>query len=479
MSSRKRIQRKNPWQPTPAPDILKSRPFSNGKGPRESRLPTTSDILQTRPFSPSDKNLSPPKDTRSPEQIEAAKLFGYNAANIPSFAPSTPPPTVQREEEVEENAQEQAESGISTANIPVFAPSIPTPLVQREEVVAEDAQQQAEAGISTANIPVFPPSIPPTLVQREEVVEENAQQQSEEGVIEEQPLLAVGGEAEEEKEVGAEISIQRLCDECQAKDSEGKEEKKQTETIHTKEEIPGADAVAAQVTDNLLATRSGPRTGPSESFSYATIKPLTNLGCGGFDWKVQWQVENQRQGKLGFVVQKVEYHWQKTPCNQGFTSAPETNTYWEAWPAINDEVYQDLGREKGHTSDRFYTKPEPGHYGINAVQGNAKFIPEYQEPKKWGASAWEAGNLLSTYSEPSGWSDDGTIVRHVVNDFNCCPKLLGGSNKISEMAGGEGALSIKDKRNINGGGSHQPSQIFIPIPGIPAPIPITPLPVPL
>ncbi len=50
MSSRKRIQRKNPWQPTPAPDILKSRPFSNGKGPRESRLPTTSDILRTRPF---------------------------------------------------------------------------------------------------------------------------------------------------------------------------------------------------------------------------------------------------------------------------------------------------------------------------------------------------------------------------------------------------------------------------------------------
>ncbi len=137
MSSRKRIQRKNPRQPTPAPDILKSRPFSNGKGPRESRLPTTNDILQTRPFAPRVKKLSPAEDTRSPEQIEAAKLFGYNAANIPSFAPSTPPPpTVQREEVVEENAQEQAESGISTANIPVFAPSPtppPPPVVQRDQ----------------------------------------------------------------------------------------------------------------------------------------------------------------------------------------------------------------------------------------------------------------------------------------------------------------------------------------------------------
>ncbi len=44
MSSRKHIQKKNFWQPNPAPDILKSRKFSNGKGPREAKLPTTNDI---------------------------------------------------------------------------------------------------------------------------------------------------------------------------------------------------------------------------------------------------------------------------------------------------------------------------------------------------------------------------------------------------------------------------------------------------
>lgn len=78
MSSRKRIQRKNPWQPNPAPDILQTRTFSNGKRARESRLPTTNDILETRQFASRDRKLSPPEDTRSPEQIEAAKLFGYN-----------------------------------------------------------------------------------------------------------------------------------------------------------------------------------------------------------------------------------------------------------------------------------------------------------------------------------------------------------------------------------------------------------------
>ncbi|WP_256529419.1 hypothetical protein [Limnofasciculus baicalensis] len=34
-------------------------------------------------------------------------------------------PTIQREEEVEENSQEQAESGTSAGNISVFAPSAP------------------------------------------------------------------------------------------------------------------------------------------------------------------------------------------------------------------------------------------------------------------------------------------------------------------------------------------------------------------
>ncbi len=106
MSSRKRIQRKNPRQPTPAPDILQTRGFSNGKKARESKLPTTSDILRTRPFAPRNKDVSPPKDTRSFEEKMKGAEFRYSGASIPSFPPSTELPTIQREEVVEENAQE-------------------------------------------------------------------------------------------------------------------------------------------------------------------------------------------------------------------------------------------------------------------------------------------------------------------------------------------------------------------------------------
>ena len=90
MSSRKRIQRKDPWQPTPDHDILKTRGFSNGVKARESRLPSTNDMLQTRPFANPVQESSQPEDTRSFEEKMEGAEFRYNGAKISTFAPSTP-----------------------------------------------------------------------------------------------------------------------------------------------------------------------------------------------------------------------------------------------------------------------------------------------------------------------------------------------------------------------------------------------------
>ena len=55
--------------------MVQSRGLSNGKKIREPKLPTTSDILQTRPFAPRTKDVSKPKDTRSfPEKIKGAEF---------------------------------------------------------------------------------------------------------------------------------------------------------------------------------------------------------------------------------------------------------------------------------------------------------------------------------------------------------------------------------------------------------------------
>ncbi len=154
---------------------------------------------------------------------------------------------------------------------------------------------------------------------------------------------------------------------------------------------------ASDHTDSLLANRTPPPARRPASFRHINLNGPINLGCGGFDWKVQWVVENQMPREFGFVVQKVQMHLQKTPCLSPISLPAETKTYWEAWPVYNDTVYQSL-RGRMHTFDQFYVAPAPNHYGINAVQGNAKYIPNYEDPKTWGQGAEQAGDLLSTTS---------------------------------------------------------------------------------
>ncbi len=428
MSRQRRIQKRDSLDSRrrlPVTNPLKTRNFSSGLSARESRLPETN-ILQPRPFAPrvqKVKESEPP----SPEQIEAATHFGFNGGSIPAFAHSTAVPPTQAKSTVDGVEDEYLED-------------------------ADEATSEVEGKDSTDG---------------ESGTIQRVCSECEAELEEKEPLQAklTVGEPGDKYEPQTESVVDTLVQGKDATPFSG--------------EYPDNEQEPSDPTDNLLATRRTPPTRPPASFKYTTINPLKDLGCGGFDWKIQWQVENQMQDELGFVVQKVEYHLQQTPCYQRFPNRPKTQTYWEAWPAINDDVYNDLGLNHPHRSDTFGVKPAPDHYGINAVQGNAKFIPGYKAPIQWNASVQQAVDLLATYSEPSGWSDEGTIVRHVANDFNCCPKKLQpGSNNISEISGGVGALSDEDKKNIKRGGSHQPFQIGIPIPGIPAPVPVTPIPVP-
>ena len=96
MGSRRHISRKDmsasAFTPKPKPNILQTRPFSNGKHARSSELPKPN-ILQTRPFSdPAQKSSGAEKQPPTPEALEKASAFGYNVASIPSFAPSEAAP---------------------------------------------------------------------------------------------------------------------------------------------------------------------------------------------------------------------------------------------------------------------------------------------------------------------------------------------------------------------------------------------------
>ncbi|MCP2729052.1 hypothetical protein [Limnofasciculus baicalensis] len=95
---------------SPSQIYCSPRAFSNGKHARSSELPKT-DILQTRPFaSPSQKSSGAEVQPLTPEAREKVETFGYKGVSIPSFAPSTAPPTVQREEVTEEDTSLRSEA---------------------------------------------------------------------------------------------------------------------------------------------------------------------------------------------------------------------------------------------------------------------------------------------------------------------------------------------------------------------------------
>ena len=97
MSDYKRIHRRSGkdtfgHSSTPAPNPFKTRGFGQGLQARSAELPTT-DILQKRGTKP------PTKPQETPDldvQLKQAKQFGYNAINIPVFAPAPTSATIQR-----------------------------------------------------------------------------------------------------------------------------------------------------------------------------------------------------------------------------------------------------------------------------------------------------------------------------------------------------------------------------------------------
>ncbi|MCP2729015.1 eCIS core domain-containing protein [Limnofasciculus baicalensis] len=285
--SRKRIQRKNPWQPTPAPDILQSRPFSNGLGPRESRLPTTNDILQTRPFSPRDKDISTPKDTRSFEEKMKGAEFRYNGVSIPA---------VQREEVEEENSQEQAEGETSAANISVFTPSTP-PL---ENSILSPFSLLKTDGLGEQE-----------TVQREEVSVGDEEKEGFEVGIQKQHLQASPDDG----------TIQRLCAECEGELAD-KEEKEPIQAKLTVGE-PGdkyeqeADAVAAQVVEKINAPQTQEPVQRQSELGGASVPNITVMrrgesGIGGESTVTEDVEQGIQQAKGGgqgldeFVRQPME-----------------------------------------------------------------------------------------------------------------------------------------------------------------------------
>ncbi|MFP4412700.1 hypothetical protein [Coleofasciculus sp.] len=91
MSSRRQVRKRASLEPKTTPvNPLRTRGFGKGIPARNAQLPH-GNPLQTRPFGAQKPGLSQKQETHSiqeqKEQKEGTEQFGYNAANIPAYAP--------------------------------------------------------------------------------------------------------------------------------------------------------------------------------------------------------------------------------------------------------------------------------------------------------------------------------------------------------------------------------------------------------
>ncbi len=155
--------------------MMESRGFSKGKKGRSTELPTTDDILRTRPFStPIQKSSEAEKQPPTPESMEKAGAFGYNVASIPLFGPTEAAPIQAKltigepGDKYEEEADTVAAQVVDKINSPATAQSPQGESVQRQaEEETEEVQAQPEISALQRKEEETEEDIQPQLIQKE------------------------------------------------------------------------------------------------------------------------------------------------------------------------------------------------------------------------------------------------------------------------------------------------------------------------
>jgi hypothetical protein len=180
----------------------------------------------------------------------------------------------------------------------------------------------------------------------------------------------------------------------------------------------GACPLAAKATsqDPKITTVSGPK----------------DPGCGGFDWKV-WFDLPEAAGKDGWVVQEITATFDAKNAD-GTPNFQKTYHYWEAWEVKSGKkatVWQD--EKKDDNDDQYFSSSRPNTKGTTTYVGTAKFIEGPLPPDfKTNNPDTIAGILHSTTKKPDFW--DGTGTRHNINSAWDCTDGKSISN-VSGMAG--------------------------------------------
>jgi hypothetical protein len=147
--------------------------------------------------------------------------------------------------------------------------------------------------------------------------------------------------------------------------------------------------------------------------------------CGAYSWKVKFNIENADESTSGYIVQKVDAKYNLTDCAGKDTPVRNLETFpiWEAWGVKRGRVF--IGDTAVARSDDTYADPNMGlgSQGSIVVKGIAEFFPNVILPAHMTAEnpKTQAGDLLSTTTDPALIGGTGAIPHDLTASWNCCP----------------------------------------------------------
>lgn len=171
-----------------------------------------------------------------------------------------------------------------------------------------------------------------------------------------------------------------------------------------------------------------------------TVSGPKDLGCGGFDWKVWFDIPNAA-GKDGWIIQEVTASFDAVNPD-GSSNFKKTYHYWEAWEVKSGKkvtVWQD--QAKDDNDDQYFSPSRPGTKGTIKFVGKAKFI-EGPLPADFKTNNPDtiAGILHSTTQKPDCWDGSGTD-HNIESTWDCTGAAK--SSKVTGKAGDQEVNSTK------------------------------------
>jgi hypothetical protein len=85
---------------------------------------------------------------------------------------------------------------------------------------------------------------------------------------------------------------------------------------------------------------------------------------------------------------------------------------------MNGRVFSGLSKTQLSAGDTATSSNTGGLRGTQWHRFEAKFVPNYAEPEKWGKISNRAGPLPATRAQPPGWITLGTTRRSITVDFD-------------------------------------------------------------